>query len=129
MILRGSNARGKNHELPSFKWQSVSNDGGHSWTKPTPWTYANGKTFYSPSSMSQLFSHSGGHVFWFGNITPDSADGNLPRYPLVVGEIDPKTLCLIKPSILELDTRKPNEGQIELSHFAHRKTARPRRLF
>jgi hypothetical protein len=117
MILRGSNARGKTHTLPSYKWQSVSADGGRTWTTPKPWTYAGGEPFYSPSSMSQLLAHSSGRVFWFGNIRPDNPNGNLPRYPLVAGEVDPRSLGLIKSSLLEIDTRKPDEGKIELSHF------------
>ena len=67
--------------------------------------------------MSQLFTHSSGRVFWIGNITPDNPNGNLPRYPLVVGEVERKTLRLVKQSMLELDTRKPGEGQVDLSHF------------
>jgi hypothetical protein len=117
MILRGSNARGKSHDLPSYKWRSVSADGGRTWTTPEPWTYEDGEMFYSPSSMSQLFAHSSGRVFWIGNITPENANGNLPRYPLVVGEVDTTTLRLVKHSILELDTRKAGEGRVDLSHF------------
>jgi hypothetical protein len=117
MVSRGSNARGKSHDLPSYKWRSVSSDGARTWSTPQPWTYDNGEAFYSPSSMSQLFAHSGGQVFWIGNITPTNANGDLPRYPLVVGEVDPKSLRLVKRSILELDTRKPGEGRVDLSHF------------
>jgi hypothetical protein len=117
MILRGSNARGKSHDLPSYKWRSLSNDGGRTWTTPEPWTYTTGESFYSPSSMSQLLAHSSGRVFWIGNITPENANGNLPRYPLVVGEVDPITLNLVKNSILELDTRKPGDVRVDLSHF------------
>ncbi len=117
MILRGSNERGKSHDLPSYKWQSVSSDGGRTWTTPVPWRYDTGELFYSPSSMSQLFSHSSGRVFWIGNITPENARGNLPRYPLVIGEVNPVTLRLSNRSILELDTRKPGEGRVDLSHF------------
>jgi hypothetical protein len=120
MVLRGSNARGKNHDLPSFKWRSVSSDGGRTWTTPEPWTYDDGETFYSPSSMSQLLTHSSGRVFWFGNITPENANGDSPRYPLVVGEVELKTLRLVKSSVLELDTRKPGEGRVDLSHFRAR---------
>lgn len=117
MILRGSNARQKLHQLPSYKWRSLSTDGGRTWTTPEPWTYDTGESFYSPSSMSQLFTHSTGRVFWIGNITPENPNGNLPRYPLVIGEVDPKTLRLKKNTIFELDTRKSDEAPVELSHF------------
>jgi hypothetical protein len=128
MILRGSNARGKSHDFPSYKWQCVSTDGGRTWSVPKPWTYASGVPFYSPSSMSQLFVHSTGRIFWFGNITPQNPNGNLPRYPLVVAEVDPATLGIIKSSILEIDTRKPNEAEIELSHFRALEDRRSREI-
>ena len=117
MIMRGSNALRKSHNLPSFKWRSVSTDGGRTWMTPEPWLYDTGESFYSPSSMSQLFAHSSGRVFWIGNITPENANGNLPRYPLVMGEVDPLTLRLVKDSILEVDTRQPGEKRVDLSHF------------
>ncbi len=117
MIMRGSNTRRKIPDLPCYKWRSISADGGRTWNAPVPWTYADGEPFFSPSSMSRLFRHSTDRIFWIGNITPKNADGNLPRYPLVIGEVDPVLLSLIKPSIVELDTRKPAEPRVDLSHF------------
>jgi hypothetical protein len=98
VIMRGSNARRRKRglDLPSYKWRSVSADGGRTWTAPEPWTYAGGDPFFSPSSMSRLFTHSSGRIFWIGNITPENADGNSPRWPLVIGEVDPNTLGLVK---------------------------------
>jgi hypothetical protein len=67
--------------------------------------------------MSQLFTHSSGRIFWIGNITPENADGNSPRYPLVISEVDPASLGLVKSSVLELDTRQPEEPRVDISHF------------
>jgi hypothetical protein len=117
MILRGSNSNKQGNRLPSYKWRSVSSDGGHTWSNPEPWTYSEGTPFFSPSSMSQLFRHSSGRIFWIGNITPENADGNLPRWPLVIGEVDPTNLGLVKHSIVELDSKKPGEARVDLSHF------------
>lgn len=118
MVLRGSNA-GKN-QLPSYKWFSVSRDGGETWSRPEPWTYDDGQPFFSPSAMSTLFRHSSGRYFWIGNLTTTNCQGNSPRWPLVIGEVDPKSLKLIRDSVLVVDTEqledKP-QGRLDLSHF------------
>jgi hypothetical protein len=122
MVMRGSNG-GKSdpkNTLPSYKWFSVSKDGGKSWSKPAPWTCEDGKAFFSPSSMSTLFKHSSGRVFWAGNWSPTNCVGNSPRWPLVVGEVDRKSLRLIRGSLLTLDTEQPedrSQGRLDLSHI------------
>ena len=73
-------------QLPAYRWASWSKDGGRTWTAPEPWTYEDGTNFFSPSSCSQLVPHSSGRLFWIGNIAPTNAEGNRPRYPLVIGE-------------------------------------------
>ncbi len=96
MVMRGSNG-GKadpRHELPSSKWFAVSQDGGETWSAPAPWTFDDGQAFFSPSSMSALFRHSSGRCFWAGNLTAHNCEGNLPRWPLVIGEVDPRSLKL-----------------------------------
>lgn len=123
MIMRGSNAsRGSSeYVLPSHKWISVSKNGGKSWTKPEPLEFENGKTLYSPSSMSALFKHSSGRYFWVGNMTEKNSEGNLPRWPLVFAELNPKTLKLIPSGILTVDTQKEEDksrGRLDISHFS-----------
>lgn len=116
MIMRGSNLG--NGELPSHKWASVSSDGGDSWSKPKPWQYDDGVAFFSPSSMSQLVPHSSGRLFWVGNINPQNSQSNDWRWPLVIGEVDTKTLRLIRSTVVELDTRRDDDPeQVDLSHF------------
>ncbi|MCC6124056.1 MAG: DUF4838 domain-containing protein [Pirellulales bacterium] len=123
MIARGSNRGRKDGNkctLPSYKWQSVSEDGGRSWSAPKPWTYDNGKPFFSPSSMSHLFAHSSGRIFWIGNISPENCQGNHPRWPLVIGEVDRKSLNLIEESVLTVDTYRDEDAKslpLALSHF------------
>jgi hypothetical protein len=71
--------------------------------------------------MSVLFRHSSGRVFWIGNITPTNAKGNLPRYPLVFGEVNQSTMKLIRSSVLTVDTMKESDadkGRIDISHFS-----------
>lgn len=122
MVMRGSNG-GKadpKHELPSRKWFCVSKDGGHTWTQPDVWIYDDGEAFYSPSSMSALFKHSSGRVFWAGNWSPTNCVGNSPRWPLVVGEVDRKSLRLIRGTLLTLDTERAedkSQGRLDLVHI------------
>lgn len=119
-IMRGSNGLEKDpqHKLPSRKWYSMSNDGGFHWSKPQPWHYSNGDSLYSPSSMSQLIMHSTGQYYWIGNISPDNCQGNSPRWPLVIGEVDKQSMMLNKKSIITIDTRSLNESpEMQLSNF------------
>ncbi len=127
LVMRGSNA--KKPELPGYKWFSISKDDGETWSPPEPWRYDDGPNFFSPSSMSTLMRHSSGRVFWFGNISPTNSSGNDPRAPLMMGEVDPKSLMLKRDTVIELDARHPEDeargleltgkpkAKLDLSHF------------
>jgi hypothetical protein len=123
MVMRGSNG-GKldpEEKLPGYKWFSVSGDGGETWSKPEPWCFDDGKPFFSPSSMSTLFRHSGGRCFWVGNISESNSKGNLPRWPLVIAELDTRSFRLMRSSLLTVDTQHPedlNKGRLDISHVA-----------
>lgn len=125
MVMRGSNG-GKSdpkYALPSRKWFCISTDGGQTWSKPDEWTYDDGEPFFSPSSMSALCKHSSGRVFWAGNWSPTNCVGNLPRWPMVIGEVDRKTLLLIRHTLVTLDTEQPEDqtqGRLDLSHITLR---------
>ena len=108
---------GSRLQVPSYKWASTSQDGGHTWSTPVPWTYADGEPFFSPASMSQLFTHSSGHIYWIGNLSEENCCANNPRWPLVIGEVDPKSRGLIRESVLTIDTKQPNEQDVNLSHW------------
>jgi hypothetical protein len=117
MVCRGSND--VKPKLPGYKWFSVSRDGGRTWSNPPrPWTYADGTNFFSPSSCSQLLRHSNGKYYWLGNISPDNPRGNLPRRPLVIGEVDPESLLLVKETVAMIDTKGPgDDDSLQLSNF------------
>jgi hypothetical protein len=116
MILRGSNDR--DHTLPSRKWISISSDGGWRWSKPLPWTYTSGESFYSPSSCSQLLPHPNGKLYWLGNINPENPRGNRPRFPFFCGEVDPNSGLLIRDSLVRVDDKTETEDPIlSLSNF------------
>jgi len=122
MVMRGSNG-GKadpSFKLPSYRWFSVSRDDGKTWSTPEPWTYDDGQPFFSPSAMSTLLKHSSGRCFWIGNLTEENCQGNLPRWPVVIGEVNPKSLKLVRDSVLVVDTQleaDKSQGRLDLSHF------------
>jgi len=127
MILRGSNDR--RPELPSYRWFSMSEDGGRRWTVPQPWTYRDGEPFFSPSACSQLVRHSSGRLFWLGNITSENPLGNRPRYPFVIGEVDRRTGMLRRESVRTIDTLQAGEDPVlSLSNFFAREDRQTREI-
>jgi hypothetical protein len=119
MVMRGSNGGSKDPEykIPSYRWYAVSGDGGFTWTKPEPWTYDTGEAFFSPASMCELFTHSNGRVYWLGNISASQGQGNNPRYPFWIAEVEPRTLRLVKSTLTMLDTLQPDDAEgVNLSH-------------
>lgn len=119
MVLRGSNdAR---PELPGRRWYSVSRDHGRTWSRPEAWRYAEGPSFFSPSSCSQLLRHANGRIYWIGNISETNPKGNSPRYPLVIGEVDRRTLLLKRSSLLVIAGRATGDtDRLALSNFLAR---------
>ena len=112
-VMRGSNGgeRDKEYKRPSHKWLSVSRDGGRTWSKAEPWTYSDGEPFFSPASMSRLIRHSNDRTYWIGNLSEENCRANNPRWPLVIGEVDPKTYGLIRDSVLVIDTKQPTRRE------------------
>lgn len=116
MVMRGSNDR--KPEVPGYRWSAISDDGGRTWSEPEPWQYTDGQAFHSPSSCSQLLKHSSGRIFWIGNISSENPNGNLPRYPLVIGEVDGQSLLLKKETLCPIDDRRPGDWErLAISNF------------
>ena len=110
IVLRGSNDH--RPALPGRRWVAYSSDQGRTWTTPRPWTYTSGEDFFSPASSSQLLTHSSGRLFWLGNIIPANPDGNRPRYPFVIGEVDRHSGLLDRQSVRVVDDRGPQESAL-----------------
>ncbi|NKB68883.1 MAG: hypothetical protein GKR89_17595 [Candidatus Latescibacteria bacterium] len=116
MVMRGSND--VRPQWPGHKWMALSADGGDTWNTPTPWTYDNGEPFFSPSACSQLIPHQSGRLFWMGNLCGENPQGNRPRYPLVLGQVDRTSGLLMRQTITPVDDRRPGEGpRLTLSNF------------
>lgn len=120
MVMRGSNGGSNDPDyiLDSYKWYSYSQDGGYTWTPPKPWMCDDNTIFYSPSSCSQLLRHSNGKYYWIGNVSNSNTQGNLPRWPLVIGEVNPDDFMLIKDSVTVIDIKRPEQSsRVTYSNF------------
>jgi hypothetical protein len=116
VVMRGSNDA-KPH-LPGYRWFSIGDLKRGTWTSAEPWTYTDGEPFHSPSSCSQLLLHSSGRLLWIGNLCSDNPQGNNPRYPLVVAEVDRGSGLLVRESVAPIDDRRSGESErLTLSNF------------
>jgi len=105
--------------LPGRKYFSLSTDGGRTLSPPAEWKYADGTSFYSPSSYHRMLRHSNGRLYWFGNICLTPPVGNSPRYPLVIAEIDEQQAAVKRETVTAIDDRKPGQPEaMELSNFS-----------
>jgi len=129
MGLRGSTAMWKAYDPegritvtePGRHWLAVSEDGGYRWGPVRDWRYADGEQFYSPSTFSRLLRHSNGTLYWIGNICPEPPEGNMPRHPLVIAEVDERGPGLVKESVTVIDTKGEDEQvekRFQLSNFS-----------
>jgi hypothetical protein len=128
MIMRGSNGRGPAGgpnwgHMPGYKWLSLSKDGGQTWSKAEPLRCDDGSMIESSSTGSTIFrSIKNGKLYWMGNLCIDGErpDGNWPRSPLVLAEVQEEPFALKRNTITVLDRRKPEEDQyLQLSNFKH----------
>jgi hypothetical protein len=70
--------------------------------------------------MSTLFKHSSGRCFWVGNLTTENCQGNSPRFPVVIGEVNPRRLKLVRDCVMLVDTERvedKSQGRFDPSHF------------
>jgi hypothetical protein len=119
-VMRGSNGgrRDSDCQWPAYKWRSVSGDGGRTWSPAEPWKYSDGSEWHSPSSMSQLITYHDGRVFWIGNLSDKNCCANSPRHPLVIAQVDPVSLGLLKETVLSIDSLGAEDTQgLNLSHW------------
>jgi hypothetical protein len=121
LVIRGSNTGLDRLKCPGRKWFSMSNDGGLTWIEVKDIRYDTGEQLYSPASMSSTIrSSENGKLYWVGNISEYPAEGNSPRYPLQIVEIDEDTICLKKRTLTIIDNRDPahDSASLQLSNFS-----------
>ena len=126
IVFRGSNGVYPNWHTrispaaPGFKWYIVSDDGGKTFTQPMPWHFDTREVVYSSATISSFFrSSKNGKTYWVGNITdPKTTNGNYPRFPLQICQVEDEYGYLLKDTLTEIDTRHPGESdEVQLSNF------------
>jgi hypothetical protein len=121
MTIRGSNSGLDPLVCPGRKWFSVSDDGGLTWSEVRDIRYNTGEKIYSPASMSaSIRSSENGKLYWIGNISEKPVEGNSPRYPLIIIEIDEEKVCFKKDTLTIIDDRDPEHDSesLQLSNFS-----------
>lgn len=115
-VWRGSNTS----QTPGRKWFSISSDGGKTLSPVAEWKYSDGSPFYSPSSIHRLFRHRGtGNLYWIGNICADPPQGNSPRYPLIIAQVDEETGGLLRDTVSVIADREPDQSPlVQFSNFS-----------
>ena len=107
---------------PGRKWYSVSTDGGMTLSPVAELKYDDGSSFYSPESYHRMIRYSlTGKLYWIGNITATPPVGPLPRFPLVIAEVDETgaTPALKKSTVTMIDGPPPGQDESEaLSNFS-----------
>ncbi|KAF5029670.1 hypothetical protein DSECCO2_646150 [anaerobic digester metagenome] len=119
MVSRGSNLA--RLELPCYAWVSFSDDYCRTWSEPEPLTYSSGENFFVTTAHSTLIkSRVNGKTYWIGNLQHENPRASIPRYPLAIGEIDLDNFGVIKETVIEIDTRQPEDGgeNMQLSNFS-----------
>ncbi|MCX8082656.1 MAG: glycoside hydrolase [bacterium] len=119
MILRGDNSMYP--EKPGYKWVSFSYDGCETWTEAIPLGCDKGEPIESSSTGSVVFrSIKDGRVYWIGNLCIEGVrpNGNWPRTPLVIAEIEEELFVIKRDTIKVIDRRQAGEPpQLQLSNF------------
>jgi hypothetical protein len=114
--------RGSNTDItPGRKWMSVSRDRGHTWSAVTDLRYDDGGQFYAPSTFARMLrSNKTGKLYWIGNISTDPPQGNSPRYPLYIAEVDEELPALRRDTLTIIDDYDPHHDTplLQLSNFS-----------
>ena len=121
MIMRGSNAGLDITKSPGRKWFSVSSDGGLTWSEVKDMRYDSGEQFYSPATIHKTIrSSKTGKLYWIGNINHIPPDGNSPRYPLQIVEVNENNPSFKKNTVTVIDDRDPERDSefLQLSNFS-----------
>jgi len=121
ILCRGSNYKAP--DMPGHKWLMFSEDDGSSWSKAQPMTCTDGSEMQSSATGSTLFrSIKNGKVYFIGNLCADGkpANGNWPRSPLHIAEVDESTVSIKRETITIIDERSDDEGdKTQISNFRY----------
>ena len=116
VVCRGSNTE----TTPGHKWFCLSTDNGRTLTPVGALRFDDGSPFYSPSSIHTFVRSSRNNtLYWLANIVDSPPDGNGPRYPLYIAEIDEENVAVRRESLIMVDDRGKDEPDaLQLSNFS-----------
>ncbi len=126
IVLRGSNWVTEawhsriDPKAPGYKWYVLSDDGGKTFCPPMPMHFDTREVVYSPASICKPFrSAKTGKTYLIANIIdePWRIDGNIPRFPLQICEMDSRHGYLLKDTLTVIDTVRDGQTYVELSNF------------
>jgi len=119
MILRGDNSMFPDRS--GYKWLSFSEDHCETWTDPVPLPCDVGDPIESGSNGSSIFrSATNDRLYWIGNLCIDGVrpNGNFPRTPIVIAEVQEEPFALKRDTITVIDRQQPGESpQVQHSNF------------
>jgi hypothetical protein len=118
-VCRGDNSAFTNK--PGYKWLSFSGDDGETWSGPGALPATEGEPIESGANGSALFrSVKNGRLYWMGNLAlrGERANGNWPRSPLVIVEVQEEPFALKRETIFAVDERGFNDSpRVQMSNF------------
>ncbi|MFH1744290.1 MAG: sialidase family protein [bacterium] len=121
LLCRGSNAGMP--EIPGYKWLSFSEDDGETWSSAVPLTCDDGDPIESSATGGACFrSIVNQKLYFIGNLCPkgERADGNWPRSPLVIAEIQEEPFAIKRDTITVIDERGPQDSpKTQISNFRY----------
>lgn len=118
--IRGTNRGATTPNAPGRHWYALSRDEGRTWSDVTDWRYDDEGQFFSPATMAKLLRHSRtGKLYWFGNISAGPTDGNSPRYPFYIAEVDESIPALKRDTLTAIDNYDPDRHTpaVQFSNF------------
>ena len=121
MLMRGDNSAYP--ERPGYKWLCWSSDEGLTWSKAEPFGCSDGGPIESSGTGCALFrSLTDGQVYFIGNLALEGerANGNWPRSPLVIAQVQEEPFALRRETITVIDRRQEGEPPLtQMSNFRH----------
>lgn len=121
LLCRGSNAGME--EVPGVKWLAFSEDGGEHWSAPAPLPCADGAIIESSATGGACFrSAKTGKIYFVGNLCKpgERAQGNWPRSPLYIAELQEEPFVLKQDTITVIDERGPGDSpKTQISNFRY----------
>jgi len=118
-VCRGDNSAFP--DKPGYKWLSFSRDDGETWSVPVPLPATGGDPIESGANGSALFrSIKNRKLYWLGNLAlrGERPQGNWPRSPLCLVEVQEEPFVLKRETIFAVDERNYNDSpRVQMSNF------------